>query len=72
MNDNLEEFLGITSEPAKIAILIIRYSGDIKSTRLQKLALVAKGILDGKIPTSHGAYLFGGYSDDIDESLVSK
>ena len=68
MSDNLEEFLEITSEPAKIAILIIGYSGDIKSTRLQKLALVAKGILDGKVLTSHGAYLFGGYSDDIDES----
>ncbi len=68
MNDNLDEFLGITSEPAKIAMLIIGYSGDIKSTRLQKLSLVAKGILDGKVPISHGAYLFEGYSDDIDES----
>lgn len=67
MEEDLEEFAEIISEPEKLAILFIGYSGEIKSTRLQKMALVAKAILEGKVPTTHGAYLFGGYSDDIDE-----
>ena len=67
MEDDLEEFAEIISEPEKLAILFIGYSNEVKSTRLQKMVLVAKAILEGKVPTTHGAYLFGGYSDDIDE-----
>ena len=67
MEEDLEEFAEIISEPEKLAILFIGYSNEVKSTRLQKMVLVAKAILEGKVPTTHGAYLFGGYSDDIDE-----
>lgn len=67
MSENLEEYLDIASEPEKIAILFLGYSDEVKSTRLQKMVLVAKAILEGKVPASHGAYMFGGYSDDIDE-----
>jgi hypothetical protein len=67
MEDDSEEFAEIISEPEKLAILFIGYSNEVKSTRLQKMVLVAKAILEGKVPTTHGAYLFGGYSDDIDE-----
>ena len=67
MENSLEEFVEIISEPEKLAIMVIGYSNEVKSTRLQKMVLVAKAILEGNVPTTHGAYLFGGYSNDVDE-----
>lgn len=67
MDEDFDEFFETTSEAEKIAVLVIGHSGEVKSTRLQKMSLVVKAMFEGKIPESHGAYLFGGYSDNIDE-----
>jgi hypothetical protein len=68
---DFDEFLQTTSEAEKIAFLLIAHSGEIKSTRLQKLSLIVKALLDGKVPDTHGAYFFGGFSDDVDEGIES-
>lgn len=71
MENEYDEFLETTSEPEKIAILLIGYDGEVKATRLQKMALITKALLEGKVPDTHGAHFFGGYSDDIDEGAES-
>jgi Mn-dependent DtxR family transcriptional regulator len=71
MTDANREFVEDMSESDKIVLLTIANSGTIKSTRLQKIALMIKAVLDGKVESSHGAYLFDGFSDDIDESVNS-
>ncbi|MHB1708758.1 MAG: hypothetical protein ACYCT2_04700 [Thermoplasmataceae archaeon] len=62
-----DEFIETASEAEKLVLSIVRHSGAIKATRLQKISLIAKALIDGKVTDSHGAYFFGGYSDDIDE-----
>lgn len=59
------------SDSEKIVILLTGRSKECKPTRLQKLSLLAKAVLEGKVPTSHGAYLFGGFSDEIAENSES-
>ncbi len=59
------------SESEKMVILLTGYSKESKPIRLQKLSLLTKAILEGKVPTSHGAYLFGGFSDEIAENSES-
>ena len=54
----------------KIVLITIANSGKIKSTRLQKLTLIIKAVYDGKIDL-HKPYLFGGFSDEVDESVKS-
>ena len=71
MDNSNQEFIEDMSDSDKIVLLTIANSPNIKSTRLQKLALIIKAALDGKVESSHGAYLFGGFSDDIDESVNS-
>jgi hypothetical protein len=71
MDNSTQEFIEDMSESDKIVLLTIANSPNIKSTRLQKVALIIKAALDGKVESSHGAYLFGGFSDDIDESVNS-
>jgi len=68
MLDELTEFVEAASEPEKETLLIIGHTGEIKSTKLQKISLIVKAAMDGKVPTTHGAYLFGGYSDDVEEA----
>ncbi len=67
MSDDLADYIDATSEAERVTLLVIGYSGEIKSTRLQKMSLIVKAALDGKVPKTHGAYLFGGYSDDVEE-----
>jgi len=68
MDEELQEYINSLSEPEKMVILITGHTSNIKSTRLQKLSLIVKALIDGKIPRGYNAYLFGGYSDDIAES----
>lgn len=71
MDNSNQEFIDDMSESDKIVLSIIANSPNIKSTRLQKIALIVKAALDGKVESTHGAHLFGGFSDDIDESVNS-
>ena len=71
MDNSKKEFIEEMSESDKIVLSIIANSPYIKSTRLQKIALITKAALDGKVELTHGAYLFGGFSDDVDESVNS-
>jgi hypothetical protein len=71
MDNSKKEFIEEMSESDKIVLSIVANSPYIKSTRLQKIALITKAALDGKVELTHGAYLFGGFSDDIDESVNS-
>lgn len=59
------------SESEKMVILLTGRSKECKPTRLQKLSLLAKAVSEGRVPTSHGAYLFGGFSDEIAENSES-
>jgi len=68
--DNIKDFIAEMSEVDKIVLITIANSGKIKSTRLQKLTLIIKAVYDGKIDL-HKPYLFGGFSDDVDESVNS-
>ena len=70
MLDNIKDFIAEMSEVDKIVLITIANSGKIKSTRLQKLTLIIKAVYDGKIDL-HKPYLFGGFSDDVDESVNS-
>ena len=70
MLDNIKDFITKMSEVDKIVLITIANSGKIKSTRLQKLTLIIKAIYDGKIDL-HKPYLFGGFSDEVDESVNS-
>lgn len=56
-----------------LVLLIIDGSRPVMKTRLQKISLLYQEIFDNdkKNRTNHSAYLFGGYSDDIDESAVN-
>ncbi len=59
---------------SEIEVLFIVDDEPILRTRLQKIALLYSKVYH-KNECSHGAYLFGGFSDEIDESsdsLVSK
>ena len=59
---------------SEIEVLFIVDDAPILRTRLQKIALLYSKVYHGD-ERSHGAYLFGGFSDEIDESsdsLVSK
>jgi len=68
--DNIKDFIAEMSEVDKIVLITIANSGKIKSTRLQKLTLIIKAVYDGKIDL-HKPYLFGGFSDEVDESVNS-
>jgi uncharacterized protein YwgA len=68
--DNIKDFITEMSEVDKIVLITIANSGKIKSTRLQKLTLIIKAVYDGKIDL-HKPYLFGGFSDEVDESVNS-
>ena len=71
MSNDLADYIGATSEAERVTLLVIGHSGEIKSTRLQKISLIVKAALEGKVPKTHGAYLFGGYSDDVEEGAES-
>jgi len=68
MDKELREYLNSMSGPEKLVILITGYTGNIKHTRLQKLSLIFKALIDGRIPGVHNACPPGGYYDDIGES----
>ena len=52
-----------------LVMLIIDEKRPVLKTRLQKLSLLYHELYDKTTNvTDHGAYFFGGYSDDIDES----
>jgi len=68
--DNIKDFITEMSEVDKIVLITIANSGKIKSTRLQKLTLIIKAVYDGKIDL-HKPYLFGGFSDEVDENVNS-
>ena len=55
------------SDDELLIISLIGLSGKIKSTRLQKLSLLSKAIMEGKAPSTHNAYYFGAFSDEIEE-----
>ena len=55
------------SDDELLIISLIGLSGKIKSTRLQKLSLLSKAIMEGKVPSTHNAYYFGAFSDEIEE-----
>ncbi len=55
-----------------LVLLIIDENTPFLRTRLQKISLLYHELYDsGRNSTGHGAYFFGGYSDDIDEAAVN-
>ena len=52
----------------KIVLSILRYR-DSKVTSLQKLGLLIAAIFRGNVPEGFSAYYFGGFSDDIADSI---
>ena len=56
----------------KLVLLIAKHhKKGLKPTRLQKLTLVITAVLTGntkKLQDTYGAYFFGGFSDDVEES----
>lgn len=69
--DDLRELVEELSPTEKLVILIVADSNKIKNTRLQKLSLIIKAALEGKMPESHGAYFFGGFSDEVEEGACA-
>ena len=67
ITDDFRELVEDLSLTEKLVVLIIAYSKKIKNTRLQKLSMIVKATLEGKTPESHGAYFFGGFSDEVEE-----
>ena len=67
ITDDFQELVKDLSLTEKLVILIVANSKKIKNTRLQKLSLIIKATLEGKTPESHGAYFFGGFSDEVEE-----
>lgn len=67
ITDDFRELEGDLSLTEKLVVLIVANSKKIKNTRLQKLSLIVKATLEGKTPESHGAYFFGGFSDEVEE-----
>ena len=55
------------SDDELLIISLIGLSGKIKSTRLQKLSLLSRATMEGKVPSTHNAYYFGAFSDEIEE-----
>ena len=70
MSESITDFITEMSEADRIVLMTIASSGTIKSTRLQKLTLKIKAVYDGKI-NFYEPYLFGGFSDEVDESVNS-
>ena len=60
MENEIYEYIDELSDAEKISLLLIGETNKIKSTRLQKLALIVHSLKKGKIEIEHGAYLFGG------------
>lgn len=56
------------SDDELLIVSLISLSNKIKSTRLQKLSLLSKAIIDGNVPSTHNAYYFGAFSDEIEEN----
>ncbi len=71
MENEIYEYIDELSDAEKISLLLIGETSKIKSTRLQKLALIVHSLKKGKIEIEHGAYLFGGFSDDVEEGVES-
>ena len=60
------------SDPEILVLLLIDGTRPVLKTRLQKLSLLYHELYEGKTGiTDHGAYHFGGYSDNVDESAVN-
>ena len=56
------------SHTERTVLDIIGHSNHIRPTRLQKISLVV-GVKElSNIPQTHGAYFFGAFSDEVDES----
>ena len=71
-----EEFLKEEAEELsyydKLNLVILKNEGGkSRATRIQKLGLILNAIREGKTPSSHGPYFYGGFSDDIEESLTN-
>lgn len=54
----------------KLVLLILGYSKRTTSTRLHKLSLLVNAIVEGKRPSTHGAYYYGGFSDEVDSAMI--
>lgn len=67
--DIIEEDLEDLGKYDKLVLAILRFSS-AKSTRIHKLGLIINAIIEGNVPESHGAYYYGGFSEDIDASLT--
>lgn len=58
------------SESDKIVLMILSFSDRARTTRLQKLSLLINALKEGTVPSSHDAYFFGGFSEDIEDSIA--
>jgi len=58
------------SKTDRLVLLILSISNKIKITRLQKIGLLINAVIQGRVPTSHNAYYFGAFSEDIDDSVT--
>lgn len=74
MSNKYHEFIEEDAEEAsffdKLVLLVLKHEdGKSRATRIQKFGLIVNSVYEGKTPSSHGAFYFGGFSDNIEESI---
>jgi len=58
------------SDADKLVLSVLFASNKVKATRLQKVGLLVNAIVEGKVPSSHDAYFYGGFSEEIEDSVT--
>jgi uncharacterized protein YwgA len=54
----------------KLVLWLLDEAHESRTTRIQKLGLIVNSLREGRAPSSHGPHFYGGFSDEIDESLI--
>jgi len=69
-----EAFVGVDLEDLtandKLVLLVLGASSKTTTTRLHKLSLIVNAVVEGNQPSSHGAYHYGGFSDEVDSAMI--
>ena len=58
------------SDADRLVLSILFTGNKAKVTRLQKIGLLVNAIMEGRVPSSHDSYFFGGFSEDIEDSIT--
>jgi len=54
----------------KLVLWLLAHGEKSRATRLQKMGLIVNSVIEGKTPSSHGPYNFGGFSDEIEGAII--